>query len=103
MARMREWVIGLDEFDTEEDFRVAVERELAGLENMGHRLGRGFVVSPIRRPKVIGSEEIIVTVGWMFGEAVMPMARDTEPEPAEDEPRTDDELIAGIAEPVPVG
>jgi len=102
MARMREWFIEADEFEFYDDFRTAVERELAGLENMGHRLGRGFVVTPVRRPKLMGTTEVYETVGWAFAEVVMPAVREAAPpaeEPAEDVP---DELSAGeLAEHFP--
>ena len=103
MARMRAWIIEGSEYESEEDFRVAVEQELAGLENMGHRLGRGFAVTPIRRPVLIDNAEVIETVGWAFEEAVMPLVREREAEPepeTEDEPLTPEELTAGFPEPV---
>lgn len=81
----REWVIDLQEYDSEEDFRVAVAEELARLENMGHRLGRAFVVTPIRRKRVYGNTTVYETQGWVFSEQFMPAAREVEPDLAVDE------------------
>lgn len=74
----RQWVILESEYDCEEDFRDAVTTELARLENMGHRLGRGFVVTPLRQGREIGDPPVLVydTVGWAFRETFMPAVRD---------------------------
>jgi hypothetical protein len=98
----REWVIMRDEFETEEDFRRAVTEELAGLENMGHRGGGGFVTTPLRhgyqaemrtvddRPLLGLPEMEYVTLGWHFKLVFMPAARRAvEPESLEPEPVPD--------------
>lgn len=78
----REWVIDFDDYDSEEEARSAVCDELARLENMGHRLGRAFVVTPMRVPLDVHGTTIYETRGWVFSEQFMPAAKRTEPEPA---------------------
>lgn len=73
----RQWVILETEYDCEEDFRDAVTTELARLENMGHRLGRGFVVTPLRQGREIHGVTVYDTIGWAFRETFMPAVRDT--------------------------
>jgi hypothetical protein len=68
----RQWVIPAEEYADEEEFREAVARELAGLENMGHRLGRGFIVTPLRRARELGGTRVYDTIGWAFQETFMP-------------------------------
>lgn len=68
----REWFILASEYADEEDFREAVARELASLENMGHRLGRGFVVTPLRQGRDLANVMVYETVGWAFRETFMP-------------------------------
>jgi hypothetical protein len=83
----RQWVILADEYADEEEFREAVARELAGLENMGHRLGRGFVVTPLRQARELGGTRVYDTVGWAFQETFMPavaVAPALEPDPVEE-------------------
>lgn len=94
---MREWFITDEEFESTDDFRVAVAEELARLENMGHRLGRGFIVTPIRRSRMIGVTEVFDTVGWGFREVVMPALRGGE------QPEDADLGAVEEPEPEPVG
>lgn len=77
----REWFVLADDYETDEDYRVAVQQELAGLENMGHRLGRGFVVTPLRQQREIGGVTVYETVGWAFSETFMPAVRSAPVEP----------------------
>lgn len=76
MAQEREWLIEQADYETVEDFRIAVANELAALENMGHRTGRGFTVSPVRVQQLSSSGlPSYVTKGWLFREVFMPAAR----------------------------
>ncbi len=77
----REWFIELEEFEDEDGFRDAVAQELARLENMGHRLGRGFVVTPIRRPRDLGGTVVYDTFAWCFSETFMPAVKPRMSEP----------------------
>jgi hypothetical protein len=84
----RDWVVMLDEFEALEDFRQAVTQELAGLENLGHRIGGAYVATPIRIPQKVEREGIVglpeteyVTIGWAFKQAFAPAARVVEQEP----------------------
>lgn len=81
----RQWVILETEYDSEEDFRDAVTTELARLENMGHRLGRGFVVTPLRQGRQLGTVTVYDTIGWAFRETFMPAVKDAAQALAQDE------------------
>lgn len=104
----REWfVVAADFVDDEgrfdEDaFRAKVQDELAGLEHMGYRLGRGFMVTPLREPRQIGNVTVYETVGWAFSETFMPAVRRQESAPAEAE-LTPEEIAEHFPEPEPVG
>lgn len=93
----RQWFITDEEFDSTDDFRVAVAEELARLENMGCRLGRGFIVTPIRRPRTVGQTTVYDTIGWGFREVFMPALR------AEEQPEDVDLGAVEEPEPEPVG
>lgn len=97
MARgEREWVVMAAEFASEEDFRRAITEELAGLENIGHRIGGAFVGTPLRMGQeahhgVTGLPETeYVVIGWHFKQVFMPAAKPVEPEsaaaPVDEEP-----------------
>lgn len=96
----REWVVLAEEFVDENGyydegaFRSAVQDELARLENMGHRLGRGFVVTPLRRERYVENVRMFETIGWAFSEKYMPAVKSVPEVVSEPEP---------IAEPEPVG
>ncbi len=93
----REWFIELEEFEDEDGFRDAVAQELARLENMGHRLGRGFVVTPIRRPRDLGGTVVYDTIAWCFSETFMPAVKPrTRPEEL-----TAEEMAEHFPEPEP--
>ncbi len=102
MARKGEWRVMAEDFQTDEDFRAAVEQELAGLENMMFRLGDGMQVAPLRA-QLQGGE--YVTVGYFFrnvfvpavgtpGEENVPSDPDPEEKPiAEDDAEQDPEAV----------
>lgn len=80
----REWVVMDTEYASAEEFRQAVTEELAGLENIGHRLGGAFVATPLRRPVQQGELVVYETIGWHFKREFMPAVAEQEPEePAE--------------------
>lgn len=96
----RQWVLRADDFETEDDFRAAVARELADLENIGHRLGGGFIASPLRQATedASGLTEY-VTRGWIFEHTFMPVVKPkVEPEPE----LTEDEITAHFPQEEPV-
>lgn len=97
----REWVVMATDFMSDEEFRRAITEDLAGLENIGHRIGGAFVVTPLRKPyaverkvdgaPVTGLPEVeYVVLGWHFKQVFMPAAKPAEPEsaaaPADEEP-----------------
>lgn len=82
----REWLILADEFESETEFREAVQDELARLENMGFRLGRAFVVTPLRQQREVGNAVVYDTIGWAFSETFMPAVRAQEAEVVVEEP-----------------
>jgi hypothetical protein len=104
----RKWLLRLADYDGDEGtFRAAVADELAGLENIGHRLGGGFISSPIR--EAVESPEGLteyVTIGWLFEHAFMPAVKrrpEPAPEPVEFNAsygEIDAEMAAGEPEPV---
>lgn len=71
---MREWSISLRDYETEDDFRQAVQQELASFEHIGERLGIGIVAAPIRTRSRDGGEWF--TAGWAFKTATVPAARE---------------------------
>jgi len=79
-----------------EDFRAAVEQTLVDIWPFVFYGGRGIMVAPLRVQKDDGTYE---TRGIAFSEEFVPAVHETEP-PEADEPLTEGELIAGIAEPV---
>ncbi|WP_272472663.1 hypothetical protein [Baekduia alba] len=87
----------LDEYGTEDEFRRAIAEELAGLENIGHRIGGGFVVTPLRRPVLRGEVTVFETVGWHFKQVFMPAARPAEAEPETPSVAADEEPAAPAA------
>lgn len=85
--RTREWIINAADYEDEESFRDAVARELAGLENIGHREGGAFVATPIRveLPSRMPPVREFETQAWLFKHEFMPAARRAEA-PAPDPP-----------------
>jgi hypothetical protein len=91
MARDRSFTISLQDYDSETEFRQAVQQALLDTEAIGHREGGGFINSPLRmelQPKPgdftdHAGERLrkFVTVGWMFNHTFMPAVRMAEPEP----------------------
>lgn len=100
MAAMRQWALHSEDYESDEAFRDAAAGELAALENMMYRLGRGFVVVPIREQ--VG--DTYPTVGYVFSEAVVPAVRRAESEPAPAEPTelTAEEMAEHFPEQEPV-
>lgn len=79
----RTWDVWAKDYETDEAFRRAVENELAALENMGERLGRGFTVMPIREKVDVNR---YYTLGWRFQDGFVPAVRSQTAELVEDEP-----------------
>lgn len=71
---LREWSLSLSDYETEEDFRAAVQQELASFEHIGERLGVGLVSAPIRARAGSGAW---FTAAWVFKTATVPAARET--------------------------
>lgn len=98
----REWVVLAEDFVDDEGrfdedgFRAKVQDELAGLENMGYRLGGGFVVTSLRQPRQVGNITVYDTIGWAFSKTFVPAVARQEPEV--EVPAEESEL-----EPEPVG
>lgn len=86
----REWTIRADDFETEAQFRDAIANEFIGLENIGHRMGVGFVASPHRRQ----FEGEWVTIGWSFAAVNVPSVVERAATDAADQDDTGDELLA---------
>lgn len=78
MAKRR-WTIRLDDFETEAAFRDAIAQECVGLENIGHRMGVGFVATPHRRQ--LPSTGEYLTIGWTFQAVNVPAVAERPPEP----------------------
>jgi hypothetical protein len=97
----RAWMIWSEEYDTEAEFRAAVENELVGLENIGHRMGGGFVVSPVRERIQSQAGEEFVTIAWRFENVFVPAVSRREPV-AEPELAEEPALVEERA-PEPVG
>jgi len=68
----RTWTLDSRDFATEEEFRAAVQTELAQFEHVGHRIGLAVTAAPIRER--IGRE--FETVGWAFRTDTVPVARE---------------------------
>lgn len=80
----REWVIDAADYETAEDFREATLGELAGLENIGYRLGGAFTVTPIRvrapdDEQPFEGVTVYRTRAWLFSHVFMPAAREPAP------------------------
>lgn len=71
---LREWTLSLSDYETEQDFRLAVAQELASFEHIGERLGVGLVAVPVRTRHVPDGGWF--TVGWVFRTATVPAARE---------------------------
>lgn len=94
--KLRNWSLDARDYETDEQFRGAVELELARFEHIGERFGIALVAAPVKR--VIDDE--YVTVGWTFQTATVPAARAVEPEPEAELPPVDDVLDMDDPEPV---
>lgn len=70
---LRKWSLSLSDYETEQDFREAVQAELAQFEHIGERLGIGVIAAPIRTRTMDGGEWF--TAGWVFQTATVPAAR----------------------------
>lgn len=77
----REWVILADDFETDGDFRSAVEQDLVDIFPMANRGGRGVIVAPLRVQDDTG---VYFTAGFAFEEVFMPAVRQREPEQRDD-------------------
>lgn len=93
MSKGREWVLLAKHYDTDQDFRAAVENALVDIYPISFWGGRGVMVAPLRVQD--GSTGSYVTVGFAFEEVWMPALKTPEP-PAE---LTEEE----IAEHFPAG
>lgn len=107
MAQQREarqWTVLEGDFATEAEFRQQVIDDLMGVEFAGHRLGRAFIVAPLR---VQDEQGAYFTAGWMFEETFVPAVRRAAPEaPAEPAPEpelTPEEIAEHFPEQEPVG
>jgi hypothetical protein len=82
----RDWALMADDYETDDEFRKAIVEELAGLENMGHRIGGAFVATPLRlkQPATHGlqglPDEEYRVIGWHFKQVFMPAVRVPEPQ-----------------------
>lgn len=74
----RDWQIERSEYDTDQDFNLAVQQELALSQHIMDRLGVAIVAAPVRRPGPLG---LWSTHAVIFKTASVPAARDDEPTP----------------------
>lgn len=91
--KLRNWSLDARDYQTDDEFRAAVELELARFEHIGERFGIALVAAPVKQ--VIAGE--YVTVGWTFQTATVPAARQPEPDPVVEE-----ELEQIVDEPAPI-
>jgi hypothetical protein len=81
--KARHWVLLAQHYETDQDFRVAVEQALVDIYALSYWGGRGVMTAPIRRKDP--ETDTYVTIGFAFEEVFMPAVRDPEPErPVED-------------------
>lgn len=73
MSKGREWVLLAKHYDTDQDFRAAVENALVDIYPISFWGGRGVMVAPLRVQD--GSTGSYVTVGFAFEEVWMPAIR----------------------------
>lgn len=78
----REWLVAERDYETEEEFRAAVEQRLVDIFAISFYSGRGVIVSPLRA-KVDGEYR---TLGFHFEETFIPAVRLAQPEASEPEP-----------------
>ena len=94
----RSWQIDAQDYESEEDFREAVVKELAYAEHAGHRLGLAISAGPTRERMDSGE---VITHGWYFETSSVPLLGQARPKPApapEPEPEPEPEVV----EPEPV-
>jgi hypothetical protein len=94
----REWIIDAGDYENADEFREAVVAELAGLENIGHRLGGAFTVTPIRmrapdEEQPFTGATVYRTHGWLFSHVFMPAARAPKPPPSNGAPVEQGEVL----------
>lgn len=77
----REWRIERDEYQTDQDFRYAVQQEMSLAEHIGERLGVAIVSAPVRTRASEGGMHF--TVAWVFQTASIPSASATKLEDSE--------------------
>lgn len=94
-ARQRTWLVDSRDYETDAEFRVAVEQELVDVYAIGYRSGRGVIVLPVRAEIAQGVWE---TIAFAFEETFVPAAR-SEPI-VETEGIADEELAEEFPEPV---
>lgn len=78
--KLRNWSLDARDFETDDQFRAAVELELARFEHIGERFGIALVAAPIKHQ--VGGD--YVTVGWSFQTATVPAVREQPVEPEDD-------------------
>lgn len=82
----REWVLLAKHYESDADFRAAVENALVDIFAISYWGGRGVCVAPLRvKDEATGT---YVTVGFAFEEVWMPALKSPEPESV-DEPDLD--------------
>ena len=82
----RDWQIDTQDYETENDFRNAVQMELAGLENIGHRLGGAFVIAPVRvlLEDEHGQPAGVATLAWHIRHENAPAVKPRREQPREE-------------------
>jgi hypothetical protein len=71
MSKGREWVLLAKHYDTDSDFRAAVENALVDIFPISFWGGRGVMVAPLR----VQDGQTYVTVGFVFEEVWMPAVK----------------------------
>ena len=71
----RNWDIDVKDYETWEDFQVAVEQELASFRHIGDRIGLALIAAP-KRERLNGR---FVTTGWGFRTETVPALQAPEP------------------------
>lgn len=90
--KLRNWDLDVRDYETVEDFRIAVANELAAFEHIGERFGIALVAAPAKQR--VGDR--YVTVGWTFNTATVPAARAVEEPEPEPLPELSEEEVAEI-------
>jgi len=85
---LRQWRLDRSDYESDQEFREAVQTELAAFEHIGERLGIGLVSAPIRT-RVLPDGDW-QTSGWFFKTATVPAAQAAASEPSDEDEAPDE-------------